>query len=102
MCWLNVFHKELWTGWTWNNTGLTCTRTHLGKEISMADEWIGSQCVFFLVKKPTWGSKMSKNVQKRATWSSCYGSAVMNPTSIHEDVGSIPGLDQWVKGLALP
>ena len=34
--------------------------------------------------------------------SSHCGSAVMNPDSIHEDVGSIPGLAQWVKDLVLP
>ena len=34
--------------------------------------------------------------------SSHYGSAIMNPTGIHEDVGSIPDPAQWVKDLALP
>ena len=26
---------------------------------------------------------------------------LMNPTSVHKDVGSIPGLSWWVKDLAL-
>ena len=34
--------------------------------------------------------------------SSHCGSAVTNPTRIHEDAGSIPGLTQWGKDLVLP
>ena len=33
--------------------------------------------------------------------SSCRGSVITKPTSIHKDVGSNPGLAQWIKDLAL-
>ena len=33
-----------------------------------------------------------KKKKKKRGWSSCCGSGERNPTSIHEDAGSIPGL----------
>ena len=43
----------------------------------------------------------SWSVKNLRLWSSHDGSAVMNTTSIHEDVDSIPGFPQRVKDLAL-
>ena len=42
------------------------------------------------------------HISKMEYWSSHCGSAVMNPTSIHENVDLILGPAQWLKGLALP
>ena len=35
-------------------------------------------------------------IKKKHSWSSCRGSVETNLTSIHEDIGSIPGLAHWV------
>ena len=42
-----------------------------------------------------------KNKQKKLFWDFCCGAVEMNLTSIHQDVGLIPGLTQQVKDLLL-
>ena len=48
-------------------------------------------CAFFSVNREKCLIKML------SLGSSPCGSAVINPTGIHEDEGSIPGLTQWAK-----
>ena len=45
--------------------------------------------------------KSLKTLGKNTAMSSYCGSVVMNPTSMHEDLGSIPVLTQWAKDLEL-
>ena len=53
-------------------------------------------------QNPVTEENINTNKQKTHIRVPVMAQGIKNPTSIHEDSGSIPGLAQWVKDVVLP
>ena len=74
----------------------------------MANNHMKRHCIVITIKEMKNKTTMScyctatRSANIKNSGSSCCGSAEMNLTSIHKDVGLIPGLTQWVNDQMLP
>jgi len=89
---LSLFRPEMLRAWT--NAALVRLKRSDGFQRLSEMDLIGSGEIVKVKKR-----KREHHGHKSGCWSSRCGSAVMNLTSIHEDVVPIPGLAQWVKDL---
>ena len=89
---------------TWHRSGQDSIWVHLGSlhlgdagtHSSLKSTFVHEWMLIFLLLG--WEGRQKRGLSS----SSCFGSAVTNLASIHEDAISIPGLAQWVKDLELP
>ena len=72
----------------------TTAKTQKQPKFPQREEWIKRMWYIYTIE-------YYSAIKNEIMWSSHHGSAVTNVTTIHEDVGLIPGLTQWVKASSI-